>query len=55
MEGRRSGGVKGWETNVKFSTVCSYLRKIIRQFRSVLCNATMDLMYFSKEGIENRW
>ena len=43
------------KVNIEFSIVCSYLRKIIRQFRSMPCIITMDLVYFSKEGIENRW
>ena len=30
-------------TNIEFSIVCSYLRKIIRQFRSTPCVITMDL------------
>ena len=42
------------ETDIEFSIVCSYLRKIIRQIRSVPCIVTEDLIYFSKEGIENR-
>ena len=35
-----------FETNIEFSIVCSYLRKIIRQFRSVPCIIAMDLVYF---------
>ena len=44
-----------WKRIIEFSIVCSYLRKIIRQFRSVPCIIAMDLVYFGEEGIENRW
>ena len=42
------------EFHIEFSVVYSYLRKIIRPFRRVSCIITKDLVYFSKEGIENR-
>ena len=42
------------EKNIKFSIVCCYLRKMIRQFSGVYYIVTMDVIYFSKGGIENR-